>query len=47
VIGRGMELGIGQSRLGDAIQRGRRDNAAEGARNSVADICPAIAVQLA
>ena len=32
----GVELRVAQSRLGDAIQRGRRDDAAEGARNAVA-----------
>ena len=31
-----MELGVTQTRLGDAIQRGRRDDAAESARNAVA-----------
>jgi hypothetical protein len=32
----GVELRVAQSRLGDAIQRRRRDDAAEGARNPVA-----------
>src|SRR5258708_36012587 len=32
----GMELRVTQSRLGDTIQRGRRNDAAEGARDSVA-----------
>ena len=33
---RGVELRVAQSRVGDAIQRRRRDDAAEGARNAVA-----------
>ena len=32
----GVELGVTQSRLGDAIHRGRRNDAAERARNAVA-----------
>src|SRR5438067_1208242 len=32
----GMKLYIAQSRLRDAVQRGRRDDPAEGARNAVA-----------